>query len=243
MRCSCCGEEVGSVSKCPICGSEIAPKTVSAVEPAVKETHITGADIFEQNVNGVVELSVRSGLAFFSGSGYLINSQGYAITNSHVVVEEGKLCDQCTAIIAGERIEAQVVAIGTKSDFCSNNDLAIIKLKRVPVKAKPLRFADSSKVRTGEQIYIIGNSLGEGTCITAGIISDNDRRGQFMYDSATNGGNSGGPVFNQDGHVIATHVKGKRDKEGAKAQGMNGGIPCIYAKRMLDENYIRYESD
>ncbi|MBR0348325.1 MAG: trypsin-like peptidase domain-containing protein, partial [Clostridia bacterium] len=115
---------------------------------------------------------------------------------------------------------------GTKSEFCSNKDIAVIRLTKMPGRATPLRFGDSSKVRTGERIYIIGNSLGEGTCITSGIISDNDRNGQFMYDSATNGGNSGGPVFDEDGHVIATHVRGKLDGRGIKVQGMNGGIPC-----------------
>ena len=249
MKCSCCGEDVGNVSVCPICGSGMpvsaptAPAINASMPDGDTQTHLSGADLFDRNVNGVMEISTRVGLSFFSGSGYLINSQGYAITNSHVVVEDGKLCDSCSAHIAGEKVPVKVIAVGTKSEFCSNKDIAVIRLNRVPSKATPVRFGDSSKVRTGERIYIIGNSLGEGTCITSGIISDNNRDGQFMYDSATNGGNSGGPVFNEDGCVIATHVRGKLDGRGSKVQGMNGGIPCEYAKRMLDQNGVRYESD
>ena len=247
MKCSYCGEEVGNVSVCPICGSALAAAAAAAApapaaEPVISEAHISGADLFERNVNGVMELSVRCGTQFFCGSGYLINSQGYAITNSHVVVEKGKLCNSCTARLAGGESPVQVISVGTKNDFCSNDDLAVIKLTKLPAKATPVRFADSTKVRTGERVYIIGNSLGEGTCITSGIVSDNNRDGQFMYDSATNGGNSGGPVFNEDGNVIATHVRGgRRDGSGAKPQGMNGGIPSVYAMKMLDKAGVKYD--
>ncbi len=243
MKCSCCGEEVGNVAICPICGSgmPVAPAAPNAAVSQDSEIHMSGADLFDRNVNGVLELSTRKGLSFYSGSGYLINGQGYAITNSHVVVIDGKVCDDCTAKIAGEKVSVEVIAVGTKHDFCSNQDLAVIKLHRMPVKAKPVCFGDSSRVRTGERVYIIGNSLGQGTCITSGIISDNNRNGQFMYDSATNGGNSGGPVFNEDGCVIATHVRGTPDRQGGKAQGMNGGIPSIYAMKMLDQAGIKYD--
>ena len=243
MKCSYCGEEVGNVSVCPICGAGVQtiPVAVGAA-PQNAETHISGADLFDRNINGVLEIVIRKGLLQFAGSGYLVNGQGYAITNSHVVVIDGKPCQNCTVRLAGEQVNAEVIAVGTKTDFCSNDDMAIIKLLCMPVKAKPIRFGDSSKVRTGDRVYIIGNSLGQGTCMTSGIISDNNREGQFMYDSATNGGNSGGPVFNENGCVIATHVRGTPTRQG-KAQGMNGGIPCEYAKRMLNQHGIRYESD
>lgn len=158
-------------------------------------------------------------------SGYLISSNGYAITNSHAVsLENGKSCGQCTVKIADESISAKVVAMGTEdnSKHCSNLDLALIKLSRVPDKATPVKFGEYEKIRTGERIFIIGNSLGEGTCITSGIVSDKNRHGQLMYDCPTNPGNSGGPVFNSDGLVIGTHVAGKKDK----VQGMNYAIPC-----------------
>ncbi len=172
-----------------------------------------------------------------SASGYLITVDGYAITNSHAVaLDNGKSCGQCTVKVAGETVSAKVVAMGTEdSDMhCANDDLALIKLSRVPFGATPLRFGDYDKVRTGEQIYVIGNSLGAGTCITSGIISDKDRQSQLMYDCATNPGNSGGPVFNAEGLVIGTHVAGTSPKD-IKVQGMNIAIPCSAVKAFLNK--------
>lgn len=254
MKCSVCGEEVGNVSVCPICGSGIAaapaptytpPAAEAPAAPApVTAAHMSGADLFERCVNGVLEIYIVSGQTCFSGSGYLVNSQGFAVTNSHVVVNHGKQASECTVSIAGEKVRARVLKALTQSDFTSNKDLALIRLEKVPAKARPVCFGDSDKVRTGENIYIIGNSLGRGTLMTRGIISDNDRGGQFMYDSATNGGNSGGPVFNEDGCVIATHVAGSLSNNGEKTvQGMNIGIPCTYAKAMLDANGVKYETE
>ena len=83
---------------------------------------------------------------------------------------------------------------------------------------------DFSRVRIGESIYVVGNSLGHGTCITSGIVSDRKRMvdGQMlmMTDSAVNGGNSGGPVFNTAGNVIGLIVSGIDN-----AEGMNFAIP------------------
>ncbi len=255
MKCSCCGEEVGNVSVCPICGTGMAPAptpvaaapvagAASHAAPAPTVAHMSGADLFDRCVNGVLEIYIIEGKTCFSGSGYLVNNEGYAVTNSHVVVNNGKVAGECMVSIAGEKVRARVIQALTKSDFTSNKDLALIRLEKVPAKARPICFGDSSKVRTGENIYIIGNSLGRGTLMTRGIISDNDREGQFMYDSATNGGNSGGPVFNEDGCVIATHVAGSLSNSGEKnVQGMNIGIPCTYAKALLTANRVDFETD
>ena len=104
-------------------------------------------------------------------------------------------------------------------------DIALIKLDRMPRGAGKLDVVDSITVRTGDTVYVIGNSLGEGTSITRGIIGDRDRNGRLMYDSATNPGNSGGPVFNAEGLVIGTHVAGRCTDNGGKAQGMNFAVP------------------
>lgn len=238
MRCSCCGEEVGSVSVCPICGSEVFAKEIAVSSAgAVREAHDDGVDVFEKNVNGVFEISSSTA----RGSGYLLSSDGLGITNSHVVsLEDGKSCKNCTVKVAGEQVSAKVLAMGTEknSEHATNLDLALIKLDCVPYKATPVRLGDSDKVRTGERIFVIGNSLGHGTCITSGIISDNDREGQFMYDCATNPGNSGGPVFNAEGLVVGTHVRGTLTRGGAKAQGMNCAIPCNEVKKFLRRNGV-----
>ena len=241
-KCKLCGGNCDSIGagkyQCDCCGNifteeDFAPKKKETFSSASTKPVDLGADIFEKNVNGVLEISMSCG----SASGYLITVDCYAITNSHAVaLDNGKSCGQCTVKVAGETVSAKVVAMGTEdSDMhCANDDLALIKLSRVPFGATPLRFGDYDKVRTGEQIYVIGNSLGAGTCITSGIISDKDRQSQLMYDCATNPGNSGGPVFNAEGLVIGTHVAGTSPKD-IKVQGMNIAIPCSAVKAFLNK--------
>ena len=244
-KCKLCGGSCNSIGNgqymCDCCGGvfgeeDFAPVVKQSFAQGTKDSDM-GADIFEKNINGVLEISMSNGRA----SGYLIHSNGYAITNSHAVaLSNGRSCGQCTVKVAGETVNARVVAMGTEdnSRHCTNDDLALIQLQRVPFKATPLRFGDYSKVRTGERIFVIGNSLGAGTCITSGIISDRDRQGQLMYDCATNPGNSGGPVFNSEGLVIGTHVAGT-SPNGVKVQGMNIAIPCSAVMNFLNRYGVR----
>ena len=230
-KCKVCGGMCDTIGDgrymCDCCGATYTEddfKTKKETSREGTKDSDMGADIFEKNVNGVLELSVSNGRA----SGYLISDDGYALTNAHAVsLDNGRSCGQCTVKCAGESVSARVVAMGTENndEHTTNKDLALLKLSRVPNKATPLKFGDYDKVRTGERIFVIGNSLGAGTCITSGIVSDKDRHSQLMYDCATNPGNSGGPVFNADGLVIGTHVAGT-SPNGFKAQGMNYAIPC-----------------
>lgn len=242
MKCKVCGGNCisigGGLFQCDCCGStcsqselEERPRAKQSYKAQATGDSNLGADIFEKNVNGVLEISVKNGRA----SGYLISANGYAITNSHAVcLDNGRSCGQCNVKVAGETVAAQVIAMGTEhnSEHCSNNDLALLKLSRVPRGATPLKLGDYDKVRTGERIFVIGNSLGAGTCITSGIVSDKDRQSQLMYDCATNPGNSGGPVFNSDGLVIGTHVAGT-SPNGMKVQGMNIAIPVSAVENFL----------
>lgn len=234
-----CSEIGGGKYQCDFCGEtfsaddfESRPKAGNAgTRPQSTADSDLGADIFEKNVNGVLEISMSTGNA----SGYLISASGYGITNSHAVaLDNGKSCGQCKVKVAGETVSATVVAMGTQRNdmHCTNDDLALIRLARVPAYATPLTFGDYNRVRTGERIFVIGNSLGEGTCITSGIVSDKDRGGQLMYDCPTNPGNSGGPVFNSEGQVIGTHVAG-RSPNGVKVQGMNYAIPVSAVEAFL----------
>ncbi len=231
MKCSFCGEEVGDVSVCPVCGSSVVPKRAPVSAGQESGGRDDGVSVFDNNVNAVLEIECATGL----GSGYLISSDGYGITNSHVVcLKDGKSCGKCKVKIAGEAVPAVVVAMGTENneEHASPHDLALIKLSYVPPTAKAVHIGDSDSVRTGERIFVIGNSMGGGTCITGGIVSDNDRDGLFMYDCPTNPGNSGGPVFNAEGSVIGTHVAGFTHN-GVKAQGMNYAIPEKYVKAFV----------
>ncbi len=197
-----------------------------------------GADVFDANIKGVLEITWSDGKCKHSGSGFLIAKDGLAITNTHVVTDQnGQSCKKVAVKICGENVSADVVRLGDQKHGSGDGiDLALIKLARVPQKAKPLSFENYENVRNGEKIFVIGNSLGFGTCITGGIVSDKARRlGNhvvLMTDCAVNPGNSGGPMFNEKGLVIGTIVSGITE-----AEGMNFAIPANEVLKFIRQSH------
>lgn len=184
-----------------------------------------GVNVFDKNINGVLEIACEVSGGISQGSGLLIKkSGGFAVTNAHVVSERGTPSQRISVKVAGETVRAKIVAIGRAGGSWSN-DLAVLKLERVPQKAVEIKLADFRSVRNGEQVFVIGNSRGEGTCITSGIVSDRlrsvDGHKLMMTDCAVNPGNSGGPIFNASGDAIGVIVSKTLDTE-----GMNYAIPA-----------------
>ena len=205
---------------------------ISTSTESASVTHeISSEDIYSRNCNGVVEIITDGGRA----SGLIISAKGFALTNAHAVLDtEGNVSQNIYVKHGSEAIKAQVIAIGnTDSNDPHTVDLALLKMERVPERAVSLTLGRSDTARIGQHIYYIGNSKGEGLCMTAGIISDNNRtvgaRSFIMTDAATNPGNSGGPLFNDDGEVIGIHVSARND-----AVGMKYAIPVNTAKVFLN---------
>lgn len=196
-----------------------------------------GVDVFESNINSVLEISWVDGKFRHSGSGFLISKEGYAITNTHVVTKEsGESCKTVSVKICDENVSAEVIALGdSKHGNGDGIDLALVKLSRVPKLAHPIRFEKDENVRNGAKVFVIGNSLGFGTCITSGIVSDRSRNVNgkmlLMTDCAVNGGNSGGPIFNEKGLVIGAIVSGI-----ASAEGMNFAIPSDAVQNFMKKH-------
>lgn len=247
MRCKLCNGECESIGggkvKCVYCGSiftenETSNET-SFSNHATRTKSDSGADVFEKNINGILEIRWNDTKYTHSGSGFLISSDGYCITNTHVVTsEDGTSCGTVTVKIKNETLSAKVVKLGDNKHGSGNGvDLALIKLSRVPLDAKVMEFENFENVRIGEPVFVIGNSLGYGTCITSGIVSDKARNVNgkilLMTDCAVNGGNSGGPMFNQKGLVIGVIVSGITG-----AEGMNFAIPCSAVLEFLRKNGI-----
>lgn len=253
MKCIYCGADAIPVSDtsydCPFCGgkfetekkpvvTEDKPKTVHReLAPKVKD----GAAVFEENINCVLEITwnVSSG-DMKCGSGLLINDSGYALTNAHVVTyQEGVPAKELKVKIAGTTVKADVIRLGDKKGGRGDGvDLALIKLRSLPAAARFVTFADFEKVRIGEQVFVIGNSLGDGSCITAGIVSDKQRKVNghtvLMTDCAINGGNSGGPIFNNRGEVIGVICSSRLQNDGSATEGMNYAIPVNIAADFLN---------
>ena len=139
------------------------------------------------------------------GSGFLISADGYIVTNNHVVAggPAGDAVDRVTVtLFDGKEYEAEIVGRDPSSD------VALLKIRATGLPF--VKMADSKKSRVGDWVIAIGNPLGLGNTVTAGIISALQRNigaggayDRFIQtDTAINPGNSGGPLFNLKGEVV-----------------------------------------
>jgi serine protease Do len=139
------------------------------------------------------------------GSGFIISDDGYIVTNNHVISggPRGEAVNEVTVILTN-RQEYRAKIIGRDAA----SDLAVLKIE---AKGLPfVKFADSKTARVGDWVVAIGNPLGLGSTVTAGIISAVQRNlGQggaydryIQTDTAINRGNSGGPLFDLAGNVV-----------------------------------------
>ncbi|MFC2966716.1 DegQ family serine endoprotease [Acidimangrovimonas pyrenivorans] len=136
------------------------------------------------------------------GSGFVISEDGYIVTNNHVIDGAD---DIQIEFFNGGKLKAKVVGVDPKTD------IALLKVK----SDKPLpfvSFGNSDDMRVGDWVLAVGNPLGQGFSVSAGIISARGRalRGAYddylQTDAAINRGNSGGPLFNTDGQVIGVNT-------------------------------------
>ena len=130
------------------------------------------------------------------GSGFIISSDGYVITNAHVVAD----ADEVNVTLTDKR-EFKAKVIGTDQ----RTDVAVLKIDTTGLPK--VSIGDSDKVRVGEWVLAIGSPFGFENTVTAGIVSAKSRdTGDFVpliqSDAAVNPGNSGGPLFNSKGEVI-----------------------------------------
>ena len=165
------------------------------------------------------------------GSGFVIDSEGYIITNNHVI--QG--AEDITVVF---RDDTQLKAKLIGSD--SRIDVALLKVE--PPNKKPLpaaKWGDSDKERVGDWVIAIGNPFGLGHSVTAGIISArgrslNDSLDDYLQtDAAINKGNSGGPLFNTAGEVIGVNTA-IYSPSGTNA-GLAFSIPSNLVKQVADQ--------
>jgi serine protease Do len=161
------------------------------------------------------------------GSGFIIDKEGYIITNNHVVEK----AEQIKVRLSDKKeYDAQVIGTDPKTD------LALIKIKAagsLPV----VRLGDSDKLEVGEWVVAIGNPFGLEQTVTTGIISAKGRvigAGPYddflQTDASINPGNSGGPLFNLKGEVVGINTAIV-----AGGQGIGFAIPVNMAKALLPQ--------
>ncbi len=167
-----------------------------------------------------------------SGSGFFISSEGYILTNNHVV--EG--ADEVSIVLSdGSQQQAQIVGADPYAD------LAVLKTNVLPPAVAGLGNSDALK--PGESVIAIGSPLGDfKNTVTVGVVSATGRsietgqgyliEGLIQTDAAINQGNSGGPLVNLAGQVIGINTLVVRSSEsGAVAEGLGFAIPINAAAR------------
>ncbi len=172
-----------------------------------------------------------------SGSGVIIDSRGYIVTNNHVVANQRSL-----EVIFSDGRKATATLVGTDAF----SDLAVLKVDAsVPAVAS---WGDSDTLEPGQPVVAIGSALGDyQNSVTAGVVSQMHReikeadspalRDLIQTDAAINHGNSGGPLLDLDGNVIGINVAVVRNTglSGDIAEGLGFAIPSNTAKEVATQ--------
>jgi len=165
------------------------------------------------------------------GSGFVINPDGYVLTNNHVIEDAVSVT---VSLIDGTEYPAKLVGADPRTD------LALLKLEGAKnLTAAPL--GDSDALRIGEWVMAIGNPFGLEHTVTAGIVSAKGRRevqpgSEPMYtnfiqtDASINPGNSGGPLINMNGEVVGINTAIVK-----AGQGIGFAIPSNMAKTLIPQ--------
>lgn len=167
-----------------------------------------------------------------SGSGLIIDSDGYIITNNHVI---GDATEIEVRFSDKTKLVAQVV--GKDPD----TDLALLKV----TAGRPLpnaRFGDSTSVKVGQWVLAVGNPFGLDRTVTLGVVSGIGRENMnlsryenfIQTDASINPGNSGGPLFNLHGEVIGINTAIINF-----AQGIGFAIPSNMAKQVVEQLLVK----
>ena len=166
------------------------------------------------------------------GSGFIIDKAGIIVTNNHVI--EG--ADEITVIMSDQtEFTAELLGRDPKAD------LAVLKIEPGQTELIAVEWGDSDLMRVGDWSIAIGNPLGLGGTVTAGIISaiSRDLRGSSPYvkflqtDASINRGNSGGPLFNVEGKVIGINTAIISQTGGSI--GLGFAIPSNSAKKIVQQ--------
>jgi S1-C subfamily serine protease len=214
---------------------------VQSSEPAADSSALTVGQIYRQNYQGVVEITVSSPQqtplgnqeAQAQGSGFVIDSEGHIVTNDHVVNDADSVS---VRLWNGNSYKATVV--GTDP----STDLAVIKVDAPQSMLHPVTIGDSSNVKVGDAVVAIGSPFGLEETVTSGIVSAVHRQMQapnqftindsIQTDAAINHGNSGGPLLNSAGEVIGVNAQIAGDT-GANV-GIGFAIPSDTVRSITD---------
>lgn len=225
--------------------TQVAETTQSAAPIAIKGSELSASEIYAQACTQVVGVTTEvtytnyfgmQSSSAVSGTGFIVSSDGYILTNYHVIELAAKNGIDVNVILHdGTRYKAAIVG------YEQYNDVAVLKIEATGLNA--VRFGNSDSISVGETVYAVGNPLGElDFSMSTGHVSALDRLitsdesgvpiNMFQIDAAVNSGNSGGPVYNAAGEVIGI-VTAKYASTGV--EGLGFAIPINDAARIASD--------
>ena len=207
----------------------------------IERTPDSVAGIAARVLPSVVSIETMSKDGGGSGSGFVIDPNGYLLTNNHVVADALTI-----KVILNDGREFAAKILGRDESY----DLAVLKIKVTGLKA--LQFGDSDKVQVGDSVIAFGSPLGLSGTVTQGIISAKDRPvtagdensstsfiSALQTDAAINPGNSGGPLVDATGAVIGVNsaIASLGSSLGSQTGsiGLGFAIPINQARKTADQ--------
>jgi serine protease Do len=185
-------------------------------------------ELVHQYGEAVVSIETPSG----KGSGFILNDDGYAVTNNHVIEGETRisaiLYQNVPGGLARRRIEnVEIVALNPFMD------LALLKLPpQKDLKYSHIVLGSLEDLNAGDGVFAVGNPLGLERSVSQGIVSTRNRNIEGLVylqtDAAINPGNSGGPLFNLRGEVV-----GVTSLKASRGENLGFAIPVTYVKDFL----------
>jgi S1-C subfamily serine protease len=194
------------------------------------------SEIYDQDGPGVAFIQADGASGEATGSGFVLDKQGYILTNAHVV--EGARSAQVSFDDSGDLIDAKMVGADPSTD------LALLKVDPSKTKLQPLKLGDSEKTKVGDPVVAIGNPFGYSRTVTTGIVSAKQRRIEapngfqidnvIQTDAAINPGNSGGPLLDAFGRVMG--INSQIATGGSRGSvGIGFAVPVNTAKTVIPQ--------
>lgn len=247
LICSLFGGVIGSGVTYFVTGKNVSNNssgntvTVDPVSFATDSTALSAAEIYQKVSPAVVMVStktIQTVNGWFQqeaegmGSGFIINTDGYILTNYHVIEDANEVT---VTLSDGREVTASVV------NYDANQDVAMIKLNEDIEVPGVVELGDSDALQPGEEVLAIGNPLSKelSSTLTKGIVSALNRSIEtetgvstnlIQTDTAINSGNSGGPLINTKGEVIGINTLKASDG----AEGIGFAIPINDVKEKIE---------
>jgi serine protease Do len=213
-------------------GYDVATTTLAQLKPRLYDLELASRLVAKRVEPSVVSV-LRPGTDGFmgQGSGVVVDSNGYIITNHHVV-DDAETVD----VHLGDGRHATAVVVGSDP----MTDLAVLKINAPNLIAA--EWGDSDELQVGDLVWALGNPYGLDHSLTFGIISAKSRRSSSNFtpnlyqeylqtDAAVNPGNSGGPLVNIEGQIVGINAA----IFGRGYQGISFAIPSKLAREKYDE--------